>query len=186
MGKFKLKKRSVGPQAPIELNITPMIDMFSVLIAFLILVAVFSATGFHKAEIPFLSEKPPPTREEIEKEKPHLTATVIIDKDYVVVEYGNSKTSLDIKPERYDLTEQGLDSMQDSLYRARTADPGFDLVTVMTELDVPYDTMMRVFDTMRVLQNNRPTIPLPQDYKVPDGVNREALIPKIVLGNVIL
>lgn len=184
--KFKLRKRSNGPEAGIELNITPMIDMFSVLIAFLIMVAVFSATGFHKVEIPFLSEKPPPTQEEIEKEKEITTGTVVIDTTYLILELGNSKNTLNIKKTQHELTPKGLDDFQATLYAARTADPEFDKVTVMTEMDVPYETLTKVLDAMRVLTNNRPPIAMPADYKWPAGVNREALIPKIVLGNVIL
>lgn len=183
--KFRLKKRSKGPEAPVEINVTPMIDMFSVLNSFLLMAAVFSASGLIRVEIPFLSSKPPPKQEELDK-NPQKVLTVVVDNTYVVLDVSETNSSQNPKKEPFDLNPQGLDKLQAKVYEMRLADKRIDKVTIMTELDVPYEKLVMVLDSLRVLAPGRPPIPLAADYKVPHGVDRNALIPKIVLGNIIL
>jgi hypothetical protein len=95
-------------------------------------------------------------------------------------------TSKDNESKEYPLSEQGLDDLQARLYQIRSEDPKFDKVTLMTELDVKYETLVQVIDTMRELKPGRQPIPYPAGVKPPAGVDSDALIPKIVLGNVIL
>jgi biopolymer transport protein ExbD len=183
--KFKLKKRSKGPEGPVEINVTPMIDMFSVLNSFLLMAAVFSASGLVRVEIPFLSSKPPPTQEEVDK-NPQKVLTVVVDNDAVVLDVSQTNTSQGPQKDKFDLNPQGLDKLQEKIYEMRLADKRIDKVTIMTELDVPYEKLVMVLDSLRVLAPGRPPIPLAADYKIPFGVDRNALIPKIVLGNIIL
>jgi biopolymer transport protein ExbD len=182
--KFKIRKRSKGEAAPVEINITPMIDMFSVLNSFLLMAAVFSASGLIRVEIPFLSSKPP--EQQKQKEEPEKLVSVVVDNTYVIMDVSTTESSLNPTKDKFDLNPQGLDQMQSKLYAMRQANPKFDKVTVMTELDVPYEKLILVLDTLRELKPGRPPIPLPIDYKLPTGVDRNALIPKIVLGNIIL
>lgn len=183
--KFRLEKRSKGPDAPVEINVTPMIDMFSVLNSFLLMAAVFSASGLVRVEIPFLSSKPPPTQEEIDK-NPQKVLSVVIDKDYVILDVSTTASASKPTKDKFDLNPQGLNQLQSKIYEIRMADKRVDKVTVMTELDVNYEKMVMVLDSLRILKPGRPPIPLPADYKVPYGVDRAALIPKIILGNIIL
>ena len=39
--RFRIRKRAKGPNDPVHVNITPMVDMFSVLNSFLLMAAVF-------------------------------------------------------------------------------------------------------------------------------------------------
>jgi biopolymer transport protein ExbD len=183
--KFRLAKRSKGPEGPVEINVTPMIDMFSVLNSFLLMAAVFSASGLVRVEIPFLSSKPPPTQEEIDK-SPQKVLNLVVDKDFVVLDVSTTASASNPTKEKYDLNIQGLDNLQAKIYEIRLADKRVDKVTIMTELDVTYDSLVSVLDSLRILKPGRPPIPLPADYKLPFGVERTALIPKIVLGNIIL
>lgn len=183
--KFRIKKRSKGPQDAVNINITPMVDMFSVLNSFLLMAAVFSASGLVRVEIPFLSSKPPESQQELDKKKEKVV-NVIVDLTYAIVDVSTTATTEGATKNKYDLTPQGLDQLQGQIYNLRAQDPKFDKVTVMTELDVPYETLIKVLDALRVLNPGRQPIPLPADYKVPVGVDRTSLIPKIVLGNVIL
>lgn len=185
MAKFKIKKRSKGQDGPIDINITPMIDMMSMLNSFLLMTAVFSQTGAARVEIPFLSSKPPPTQKEVDN-KPEKVVSAVIDNEKVKLEIGMSNNSTTVKKEDYGTDPKGLDALQARLHALRSEDPNFDKVTVMTEPETKYETLINVIDSMRELKNGRAPIPLPSDYKIPVGVDRTALIPKIVLGNVIL
>ncbi len=183
--RFRIHRRSKGADAPVEINVTPMIDMFSVLNSFLLMAAVFSASGLVRVEIPFLSSKPPPTQEEIDK-NPQKVLSVIVDMDYVILDVSTTASAMSPIKTKFDFTPQGLDLLQAKIYEMRLADKRIDKVTVMTELEVSYEKLVMVLDTLRILKPGRPPIPLAADYRVPFGIDQNALIPKIVLGNIIL
>lgn len=184
MSRFRFKKRKKTAES-FDINVTPMLDMFSVLIAFLLLTAVFSSTGQIRVEVPFLSSKPPPPQEDLDK-NPQKTVTVTIDTAVVKMDVVTDASSKDNETKEYPIDDKGLDDLQARLYQLRSEDPKFDKVTVMTELNVKYETLVQVIDTMRELKPGRQPIPYPPDVKPPAGVDENALIPKIVLGNVIL
>lgn len=184
MSNFRFKRRKKAADS-FEINVTPMLDMFSVLIAFLLATAVFSSTGQVRVEVPFLSSKPPPPQEEIEKTEEKV-ATVTVDNNLVKLVITTTANSRALEDKSYPLTDQGLDEFQARLYALRSENPKFDKATVMTELEVKYENLMRVLDAMRELAPGRQPIPYPDDVKPPVGVDPAALIPKIVLGNVIL
>ena len=181
--KFKFKRRKKVAGA-FEINVTPMIDMFSVMITFLLATAVFSSTGQTRVEVPFLSSKPPPTQEEVDK-TPIKLVTVIVENTIVKMETSQSNSSATVKKDQFLNDDRGLDDLQAKLYQMRQQDPKFDKVTVMTELDTKYENLVKVLDAMRELKAGRPPIPNPPDAKTPAGIDPNALIPKIVLGNVI-
>jgi biopolymer transport protein ExbD len=184
MSKHKLRKRRKSAES-FEINVTPMLDMFSVLIAFLLATAVFSSTGQIRVEVPFLSSKPPPPQEDLDK-NPQKTVTITVDNATVRMDVATDASSAGAERKDYPLDDQGLDDLQARLYQMRSEDPKLDKVTVMTELEVKYENLVKVIDAMRELKAGRQPIPYPPDVKPPAGVDPEALIPKIVLGNVIL
>lgn len=185
MKKFKIKKRSKGEARPVELNVTPMIDMFSMLNSFLLMTAVFSSTGEIRVEIPFLSSKPPPTQKELD-DKPEKVVTAVIDNEEAKLEIGLTNSSASVKKETYKLDDVGLDALQAKLYALRQEDVKFDKVTLMTEPETRYENLVKVVDAMRELKPGRNPIPLPEGTKPVSGIDPRALIPKIILGNVIL
>lgn len=185
MSRFKLKKRSKGPGHPVEINVTPMIDMMSVLVSFLLMTAVFSSTGNHRIEVPFLSSKQPPTQQELDKKPERVVTVTIIDKDNLRLEMGFSNNDQKQTKDELQINPQGLDALQQKLYDARIADPAFDKVTVMTEATVTYETMIAVIDAMRNLDPKRQPVAPTADFKKISGVDENALIQKVVLGNVI-
>jgi len=185
MSKFKIKKRSKGETHPLEINVTPMIDMFSVLIAFLLITAVFSSTAQHRVEIPFLSSAPPPTKQEIDK-NPTKVVNLVLDNSVVTLEVSMSNNSKVIEKVDYKTDEAGLDGLQSKLYEIRTQNPKFDLVTIMQEPTTTYEILIKVLDAVRVLKGTRTPIPYPADDKVPQDIDPSSLIPKVILGNVIM
>jgi biopolymer transport protein ExbD len=184
MSKFKLKKRKQAP-ASFEINVTPMIDMFSVLITFLLATAVFGSTGQTRIEVPFLSSKPPPPQEDLDK-KPEKVLTLVVDTDKVKLEVSQTNGSAVVDKQEYKLDEPGLDSLQAKVYELRTQNPTLDKATIMTETDVKYENLIMTIGALRELKAGRQPIPLPEGIKPIAGVDEAALIPKIVLGNIIL
>ncbi|NBW82065.1 biopolymer transporter ExbD [bacterium] len=183
MSGFKLKKRKQVATA-FDVNVTPMLDLFSVLIIFLLATSVFSATGEVRIEVPFLSSQPPPKQEEIEK-NPEKTVNITIDVDKVKYQQATTAKSTVQDEIEVPLTEEGLDKIQAKIYDIRKENPKFDKVTVFTQQEVNYEKLIMVLDAVRELRSGRTPIPWPADYKIPSGVEPTNLVTKIVLGNVI-
>jgi biopolymer transport protein ExbD len=183
MSGFKLKKRK-QVSTGFEINVTPMLDLFSVLIIFLLATSVFSAVGETRIEVPFLSSQPPPKQEELEK-KPEKTVSLTIDEK--TVKYQQATTANSVVAEEFEvpLTEEGLDKIQEKIYAIRKETPAFDKVTVFTQAEVDYEKLILVLDAVRLLKPGRSPIPFPADYKMPVGVDSSDLVTKVVLGNVI-
>lgn len=183
MSGFKLKKRKQVSSA-FDINVTPMLDLFSVLIIFLLATSVFSATGELRIEVPFLSQQPPPKQEELDK-NPEKTVSVTIDVDTVKYQQATTAKSTIEDEIEVPLTEEGLDKIQAKIYDIRKSSPKFDKVTVFTQQEVSYEKLVMVLDTLRELRPGRTPIPFPPDYKFPSGSDSTSLVTKIVLGNVI-
>jgi biopolymer transport protein ExbD len=183
MSKFKFKKRKQVATA-FEVNVTPMLDLFSVLIIFLLATSVLSSTGEMRIEVPFLSSKPPPKQEDIEK-KPEKTVSVTVDVKTVKYQQATTASSIPEREFEVELSETGLDKIQAEIYTIRRANPAFDKVTVFTQPEVNYEKLILVLDFLRDLRNGRSPIPFPPDYKFPSGVEPTSLVTKIVLGDVL-
>lgn len=183
MSGFKLKKRKQVATA-FDVNVTPMLDLFSVLIIFLLATSVFSATGEFRIEVPFLSSQPPPKQEEIDK-NPEKTVSITIDRDKVKYQQATTAKSTVQDEIEVPLTEDGLDKIQAKIYAIRKENPKFDKVTIFTQPEVNYEKLVMVLDAVRELRSGRTPIAYPEDYKFPSGSDRESLVTKIVLGNVI-
>jgi biopolymer transport protein ExbD len=184
MSSSKKKKKYKAAEA-FDINVTPMVDMFSVLISFLLITAVFSATGQARVDVPFLSSRPPEDQKDEDKDPP-VNLTVVIQESKVELEVTGGKIGEKPETHEYQLVEAGLDELQAKVYQYRKDDLRVDTVTLLTDENIKYDKLVMVLDAVRVLKPNRDPIPVPADYKFPRGVDQEALIPKIIMGNVIL
>jgi biopolymer transport protein ExbD len=189
---MKLKRRSGGEDPPVEINVTPMIDMFSVILSFLLMTAVFTSTGVHIVQIPFLSSAPPDDREK--DPKVVTTATLLIDNDEMKLELSKSNASRIEETKTFRVDEEGLSNLRMFLYEKRVEEPEFDRVTVMTADDTRYETLIHVLDAMRFLKEGMEPIPPPESETEGQEDSQEEmlrihskdLISKIILGNVIL
>lgn len=183
MSGFKLKKRKQVSSA-FDINVTPMLDLFSVLIIFLLATSVFSATGELRIEVPFLSSKPPPPQKELDK-NPEKTVNITVDEKTVVYQQATTASSVVVDKLEVPLTEEGLDKIQAKIYDIRKKEPKFDKVTIFTQAEVKYEDLILVLEAVRELRPPRTPIPFPEDYKMPTGVDPTNLVTKVVLGNVI-
>ncbi len=185
---FRIKKRSKGESNPLEINVTPMIDMFSVLVSFLLVTAVFSSVGQHTVQIPFLSSAPPPSQAVVDKD-PKKVLTLIIDNQKAKLEVTMSNVSKIVESAEFNIDPNGLDSLQAKIYSIKSADPKVDTVTIMQDTQTEYEKFISVLDALRELKANRPPLPVIPDPKADPKdvpVDGSILIPKIILGNVIL
>ncbi|HTP39344.1 MAG TPA: biopolymer transporter ExbD [Steroidobacteraceae bacterium] len=127
---------------PSELLLVPMIDIFTVLVTFLLMTAVFSRTVILELKLP------PPSNQPIDLPK-DLNLEVIVHKDDLVIAdrgTGPLRTLPNIAT-GYDL--QGL---TDFLHYVKSRYQSKTEASILLEPTTPYDTMVQIMDRLRVEQ----------------------------------
>lgn len=141
---YAAKKVLRRHRRPAELLLVPMIDIFTVLVTFLLMTAVFSRTVILELKLGSNTSQftPPP---------PGLKLEVIVRKNLLVVadrETGPLRT-LPNTATGYDL--QGL---SDYLQFVKSKYKDMTDATILLEPDTPYDTLVQVMDRVRILEVN--------------------------------
>ena len=133
----KLERRM---RKPTELLLVPMIDIFTVLVTFLLMTAVFYRTVI-------LELKLPPSNAEFTPPPPGLQLEVVVRKDSLQVEDRNSGPLASFPSHDGAYDYEGL-----SLYleRVKSKYPA----TVLLEPDIPYDVVVQIMDRTRVFEAN--------------------------------
>lgn len=145
-----------------EMNLVPMIDIFTVLVTFLLMTAVFYRTVVLELNLPLAqndSPPPPPTLQlEIVVRKAKLE---VADRGSgLLTEFPNGAAG-------YELTK-----LADFLKRVKDKYPDKIDATILLEPDIAYDTMVQVMDTVRVVEQEQ------------DGRTVQAeLFPEISIGD---
>jgi biopolymer transport protein ExbD len=129
---------------PAQLLLVPMIDIFTVLVTFLLMTAVFSRTVI-------LELKLPPANAEFTPPPPGLQLEVIVRKDSLLVSDRNSGP---LAPFPNQNGSYDLDGLSRYLQEVKSKFPDKTEATVLLEPDIPYDTVVQVMDRMRVLEVN--------------------------------
>jgi biopolymer transport protein ExbD len=135
----KLERRS---RRPAELLLVPMIDIFTVLVTFLLMTAVFSRTVILQLNLPA-----PQT--EFKEPPPGLQLEVMVRKDQLLVADRNTGP-LHAVPN----TAQGYDydGLAQYLKFVKTKFPEKTDASILLEPDTPYDTLVQVMDRVRVFE----------------------------------
>ncbi|MCC7463691.1 MAG: biopolymer transporter ExbD [Gammaproteobacteria bacterium] len=139
-GVKKLLRRG---RRPSELLLVPMIDIFTVLVTFLLMTAVFSRTVI-------LELKLPSSQTEFKEPPPGLNLEVIVRKDRLMIAdraTGPLRTLPNLAAGDYDL--QGL---TDYLQFVKSRYPDKTDATILLERDTPYDTLIQVMDRTRIAE----------------------------------
>jgi biopolymer transport protein ExbD len=127
-----------------ELLLVPMIDIFTVLVTFLLMTAVFSRTVILELKLPPSNAKftPPP---------PGLQLEVTVRKDALQVDDRNSGplATFPNKNGGYD-----FDGLAQYLQLVKSKFPDKTDATVLLEPDTSYDTLVQVMDHVRELDVN--------------------------------
>jgi biopolymer transport protein ExbD len=145
-----------------ELNLVPMIDIFTVLVTFLLMTAVFYRTVILELNLPTsqADSTPPPPTLQLEILVRKATLQVADRGSGLLTEFPNGTAG-------YELTK-----LSDYLKRVKEKYPDKLDATILLEPDVPYDTLVQVMDTVRVVEQQQ------------DGRSVQAeLFPEISIGD---
>ena len=139
---YQRRKLERHTRRPAELLLVPMIDIFTVLVTFLLMTAVFSRTVILQLNLPAQNTtfKEPP---------PGLQLEVMVRKDLLQVADRNSGPLATIPN-----TAKGYDydALTDYLKRVKARFPEKTDASVLLEADTPYDTVVQVMDRVRVFE----------------------------------
>jgi biopolymer transport protein ExbD len=141
---YQVRKLLRHNRKPAELLLVPMIDIFTVLVTFLLMTAVFSRTVI-------LELKLPPSNAEFTPPPPGLQLEVIVRKDSLIVDDRNSGplASFPNNAGGYD-----YEALSRYLQLVKSKFPDKTDATVLLEPDIAYDVVVQVMDRMRVLEVN--------------------------------
>ncbi len=128
--------RSAGSEA--QINLVPMIDILTVLVLYLLVGSIASHLAVLKLALPAPDQKAP--------EKPPLQLTVLVKHNEIDVGDANGVlTAIPNTPDGYNLAALG-----DFLAKIKNKRPDETAATILMEPDLPYDTLVKVMDTVRV------------------------------------
>jgi len=138
----QLKKLSRHKRRPAELLLVPMIDIFTVLVTFLLMTAVFSKTVVLELQLPAQSA-------EFREPPPGLQIEVMVRKNLLQVADRNTGplATLPNKADGYDYA-----GLTDYLKRVKAKYPEKMDATMLLESDVPYDILVQVMDHVRAFE----------------------------------
>jgi biopolymer transport protein ExbD len=119
-----------------------MIDIFTVLVTFLLMTAVFSKTVVLQLNLPA-------AQTEFKEPPPGLVIEVMVRKNLIQVADRNSGplATLPNKAAGYD-----YDGLTEYLKRVKAKFPEKTDATILLEMDTPYDILVQVMDRVRVLE----------------------------------
>jgi biopolymer transport protein ExbD len=139
-----IKKMMRHQRRPSELLLVSMIDIFTVLVTFLLMTAVFSRTVILELKLPSNN----PSSVDLPKD---LNLEVIVHRDDLVIAdraTGPLRTLPNIA------TGYDLDGLTQFLQTVKSRFPDKTDATVLLEPDTPYDIMVQIMDRTRIAEVN--------------------------------
>jgi len=120
------------------LNLTPMMDVFTVLVVFLLITAVFTSITIMELSVPTSAGGSAATR-------PNFAIEVIVRKAGLEIANGSSvEAVIPKKDDKYD-----LEKLSELLRSLKAQYPAKEDATVLMEPKVEYDYLVQVMDTVR-------------------------------------
>jgi biopolymer transport protein ExbD len=159
---YSTRKLERHNRRPAELLLVPMIDIFTVLVTFLLMTAVFSRTVILQINMPA-------SQTEFRDPPPGLQIEVMVRKSLLQVADRNTGP-LATFPNN--ATGYDYDGLTDYLKRVKAKFPEKTDATILLEPDTPYDILVQVMDRTRV-------------FEVSQGLNtvQAELFPDISIGD---
>src|SRR5215475_12676609 len=156
------KKLARHARKPAELLLVPMIDIFTVLVTFLLMTAVFSRTVILQLNLPA-------SQTEFKDPPPGLQLEVMVRKDLLQVADRNTGPLATLPNTA---TGPNYDGLTDYLKRVKSKFPEKTDASILLEPDTTYDTVIQVMDRVRV-------------FEVKEGANtvQAELFPDISMGD---
>jgi len=136
------KKLARRARRPAELLLVPMIDIFTVLVTFLLMTAVFSKTVVLELNLPASTASLPPLPQNLQLE-------VLVRPGELTVADRNTGPlkQLPNTARGYD-----YDGLTDFLKQVKAKFPDKTDASVLVQHDTPYDTLVQVMDHVRVFE----------------------------------
>jgi biopolymer transport protein ExbD len=144
---YTLRRMERRFRKPSELLLVPMIDIFTVLVTFLLMTAVFSRTVI-------LELKLPTNNPQFVEPPPGLELEVIVRKDMLQV--ADKKTGpLNSFRKADPSAPYDYAGLSEYLQFVKTRYPDKTEANLLLEKDIPYDTLVQVMDTVRILEQKQ-------------------------------
>ena len=139
---YQYRKLARHSRKPAELLLVPMIDIFTVLVTFLLMTAVFSRTVILQLNLPA-------SQTEFKEPPPGLQLEVLVRKDQLIVADRNTGPLHAVvnTPQGYD-----YDALTQYLKFVKAKFPEKTDASILLEPDTPYDTLVQVMDRVRVFE----------------------------------
>lgn len=139
---YQIKKLLRHKRRPAELLLVPMIDIFTVLVTFLLMTAVFSRTVILELNLPV-------QQAEFREPPPGLVLEVLVRQGLLQVADRNTGplATFPSTPQDYD-----FDGFGTYLQRVKARFPEKVEATLLLEPEIPYDTLVQVMDKVRVFE----------------------------------
>ena len=139
---YQYRKLERHTRKPAQLLLVPMIDIFTVLVTFLLMTAVFSRTVILQMNLPA-------SQTEFKEPPPGLQLEVMVRKDLLQVADRNSGPlhTVPNNAQGYD-----YDGLAEYLKFVKTRFPDKTDASILLEPDTAYDTLVQVMDKVRVFE----------------------------------
>jgi biopolymer transport protein ExbD len=139
---YQYRKLERHSRKPAELLLVPMIDIFTVLVTFLLMTAVFSRTVILQLNLPA-------SQTEFKEPPPGLQLEVMVRKDLLQVADRNTGPlhTVPNNAQGYD-----YDGLAEYLKFVKTKFPDKTDATILLEPNTAYDTLVQVMDRVRVFE----------------------------------
>jgi len=161
-------KRHHRREAP-ELSITAFMNLMVILVPFLLITAVFSRLAILEMRLPTPSDTPPEQQQEDTKQ-----LRLIVRADGLTLQKLDGKKPAELPSVANDNPAKRYDyeSLRDELKKIKAKYPKKKNISLLFEQDIPYDVMVQIMDTVRVIKVIR------------DGeVKKGELFPDISIGD---
>jgi len=142
---YQYRKLERTTRKPVELLLVPMIDIFTVLVTFLLMTAVFSRTVILQLNLPA-------SQTEFKDPPPGLQLEVMVRKDQLLVADRNTGPlhAVPNKPAGPD-----YDGLTEYLKFVKTKFPQKTDASILLEPDTDYDKLVQVMDHVRVFETGQ-------------------------------
>jgi biopolymer transport protein ExbD len=139
---YQYRKLERHSRKPAELLLVPMIDIFTVLVTFLLMTAVFSRTVILQLNLPA-------SQTEFKEPPPGLQLEVLVRKDGLTVADRNTGP-LHAVPDN--ASGHDYDGLAEYLKFVKSKYPDKTDASILLEPDTSYDTLVQVMDRVRVFE----------------------------------
>jgi biopolymer transport protein ExbD len=146
---YKVRRLARHNRKPSELMLVPMIDIFTVLVTFLLMTAVFSRTVILELKLPTQSA-------EFVEPPPGFELEILLRKDMLQVAdraTGPLQTLLNAD----NGGQYNIAGLSDYLQRVKVKYPEKTDATLLLEPEIPYDLLVQVMDAVRIVEQRQGT-----------------------------